>query len=119
MLASLRGVLAHGLSLAQVRLELLAVEVEEERNRLGTLLAYGLMAFFFLGFGALALAVWLTVVWWDTHRLLPLAVLTALFLGLGVGCAVACWRAVTRGSRLFASSLAELALDRDALRGDR
>jgi uncharacterized membrane protein YqjE len=113
--ASLKRVGAHALSLLQVRLELLATEIEEERSRLSRLLVTGVCAFFLLGFGLLALALLLTVAWWETHRLLPLSLLVGFFLGAGILCALSCARLVWRGSRLFGASLAELAKDRAAL----
>lgn len=117
LIARVRQLGSHVLKLAQVRLELLVVEIEEERARLARLLVLGGCAFFFLGFGTLALALLLTVLWWDTQRLLPLAVLSAFFLGGALVCIVGCWRAHSAGSRLFAASLIELARDREALDG--
>ena len=67
------------------------------------------------GVFALALAMLLTVLWWDTQRYLALAVLCAFFLGAGCVCLVAVLRIRGDGARLFAASLAELARDRDAL----
>lgn len=111
----LRGLAANLLSLLQTRLELLVTEVEEEQARLGGLLAYAAAAFFFLGFGAVLLALFLTVLWWDSHRLLALGVFTALFLLCGIASAVVAARSARRGSRLFGASIAELAQDREAL----
>ena len=113
--ASVRGLGAHLVAMAQVRLELLVIEITEERARLSRLLLSAVLAFFFLGFGALALAMLLTVLWWDTQRYLALAVLCAFFLGAGCVCLVAVLRIRGDGSRLFAASLAELVRDRDAL----
>jgi len=113
--ASLQHLVAQGLALVQVRLELLAVEIEEERSRLARLLTASVFAFFLLGFGALSLAMLLTLIFWDTQRYLALAVLCAAFLGGGAVCLVICLRLVRQGSRLFGASIAELAQDRAAL----
>ncbi len=115
-MASVRHLAAHALELARLRLELLAVEIAEERARIARLLVVGLFAFFFVGFGLIALAVLLTVMLWDTQRLLPLAVLTAFFLGAGLMCALLLLRALLRGSSLFAASLTELSADTAALK---
>lgn len=116
---SLRRLAGTLLAILQTRLELLATEVEEEKLRLGGLLAHAVAAFFFLGFGFVLLALLLTVLLWDSHRLLALGVATALFLGVGGASAFVVVRRAQAGSRLFAASLAELARDRDALDDER
>lgn len=70
LLESLRGFLDTALQIAQIRLELLAVEVQEEKLRLGSLLFNIVLAGVLVGFGAVFLAVFLTVLFWDEHRLL-------------------------------------------------
>jgi uncharacterized membrane protein YqjE len=116
------GLAASGLRVAgtlveilQTRLELLAAEVEEEKLRLGGIMLYAAMAFFFLGFGLVLLAVFLTVLFWDTHRELVLAISTGIFLFIGLASTVAMVLRARSGSRLFAASLAELRRDREAL----
>lgn len=114
----LRDYAAGALGILQTRLELLATELQEEKLRLGTLLGYAAAAFFFLGFGAVLLALFLTVLLWDSHRLLALGIFTALFLAFGIIAALAAARIGRQGSRLFAASIAELAQDREMLRPD-
>jgi len=113
--ASVRGLAATLIELAQVRLELLSVEAQEEVLRIAGLLAYGAIALVCLALGLGFLAILITVALWDTHRLVALAVFAALFLLLGL---LAAWRArerVQRGSRLFSASIDELRQDREAL----
>ena len=112
----LRSSIAGALGLLQTRLELLATEFQEEKLRLGSLLGYAAAAFFFLGFGAVMLALFLTVLLWDSHRLLALGIFTALFLAIGIIAALAAARIGRQGSRLFAASIAELAQDREMMR---
>jgi len=112
----LRSAAAGALGILQTRLELLATEVAEEKVRLGALLAYAAAAFFFLGFGIVLLALFLTVLLWDSHRLLALGVFATLFLALGVVAALAAAAAGRQGSRLFSASIAELAQDREMIR---
>ena len=114
----LRGYAAGALGILQTRLELLATELQEEKLRLGTLLGYAAAAFFFLGFGAILLALFLTVLLWDSHRLLALGVFTALFLAIGIIAALAAARIGRQGTRLFAASISELAQDREMIRPD-
>jgi uncharacterized membrane protein YqjE len=113
--ASVRGLAATLIELAQVRLELLSVEAQEEVLRVAGLLAYGAIALVCLALGLGFLAILITVALWDTHRLLALAVFAVLFLLAGL---LAAWRArerVQRGSRLFSASIDELRQDREAL----
>jgi uncharacterized membrane protein YqjE len=117
--ARLRGLGATALGLLQTRLELLATELAEEKVRLGGLLAWALAAFFFIGFGAVLLALFLTVLLWDSHRLLALGIFTALFLFIGIVAAMVVGRRARQGSRLFAASIAELAQDREALHDEK
>ncbi|MBZ0127414.1 MAG: phage holin family protein [Rhodocyclaceae bacterium] len=114
----LRDYAAGALGILQTRLELLATELQEEKLRLGTLLGYAAAAFFFLGFGAVLLALFLTVLLWDSHRPLALGVFTALFLAIGVIAALAAARIGRQGTRLFAASISELAQDREMIRPD-
>ncbi len=112
---SLRGLAATLLGLAQVRLELLSVEAREEALRLGEILLYGAIALTMLSVGVAFFAIFLTVLLWDSHRLLALAVFATLFLSGGI---VAAWVArdrVRQGSRLFAESIRELQKDRTKL----
>ncbi|HMM54876.1 MAG TPA: phage holin family protein [Candidatus Desulfobacillus sp.] len=112
----LRGIAAGAIGILQTRLELLATELQEEKLRLGSLLGWAAAAFFLLGFGVILLALFLTVLLWDSHRLLALGVFTALFLCGGLVAVIAAARAARQGSRLFAASLAELSQDRELLR---
>jgi uncharacterized membrane protein YqjE len=115
---SLRGLVATGVAIVRTRLELLGVELEEERGRLLGLAAYGAVALIFLATGVVFLAVFLTVMLWDRDRLLVLGIFAALFLaGGGVALTVA-MRLARTPSRLFAASLAELARDHAAAEGD-
>lgn len=114
--SSLKGLAATVLELLQLRLELLSVEAQEEVLRVGALLVYGAVAVAFLSLGVVFLALLITVALWDSHRVLALAVFTALFLLMG---GVAAWLARARvrsGTRLFSASVEELRQDREGLR---
>lgn len=115
---SLRGLAATGLALLQARLELLAVELQEEKVRAVGLLVYSIAAVILLGAGAVFLAVFVTVVMWESNRLLALGMFSTLFLVSGVVSLLLARRLAGRPSRLFAGSLAELAKDRAAAEAD-
>ena len=115
LLHSLRGLLTHGLALLRNRLALLATELEEEKARLLRLLVLGAAAFVMLAAGLVFLAIFLTVLFWDEHRLLVLGLVTAGFIGFGTIALLIAVRTARAGSRLFSASLAELAADQSAL----
>ena len=116
LLASLRRLVASTLELAQVRLELLAVELEQEKQRIFEALAWAALALLLIGVALLLAVGLLLMLLWDGYRLAALALLCALFLGAGV------WAARRARARLGApagravgASLDELARDRAAL----
>jgi uncharacterized membrane protein YqjE len=118
LLASLRGLAVTGLALLQNRLELLAVEIQEEKTRALSLAAYSVAAVILFGAGAIFVAAFVTVLLWESNRLLVLGIFSALFLGGGMLCLLAVRRLANAPSGLFAGSLAELAKDRAAAEGD-
>ncbi|CAG4884627.1 Putative membrane protein YqjE [Georgfuchsia toluolica] len=118
LLDSTRTLLDTALGLLQTRVELLVTEIEEEKTRLLSTLVFGATAFVLLGFGLIFLAITVTVLLWDDHRLLALVLLSAAFLGGGGIALFLTIRTVRQRERLFAASLAELKKDRAALRGE-
>lgn len=115
LFASLKGLLGTTVALLQNRLQLLGVELAEERLRLLSLVTYGAIALICLAAGLVFLAIFLTVLFWDSHRLLALGIFSALFLAAGGVTLAMAMRYARAGSNLFAASLAELRKDRDAL----
>ncbi|MBK6869353.1 MAG: phage holin family protein [Burkholderiales bacterium] len=112
----LRGLFADVIELAQVRLELFTVEARVELSRLTWLAALGALAVVFVSFGLIFLAIFLTVLVWDTHRLVALGIFTTLFLGGGLVLALLAWQRARQGARMFAASRDELRRDQERLR---
>jgi uncharacterized membrane protein YqjE len=115
LFASTRGLLGTGVTLLHNRLQLLGVELAEERVRLVSMLAYGGTAFLCIAAGLIFLAILLTVLMWESNRLLALGIFAALFLGAGIASAALALSLARGGSKLFSATLAELRKDRDAL----
>ena len=84
LFASLRQLLATGLEMAQVRLDLFLNEVEQEKLRVFDALLWAGLALMLLGVGVILLCGFVVVLLWDRYRLVTLGVLTLLFLGAGV-----------------------------------
>jgi len=117
LLASLRRLLATGLEIAQVRLELLAVELEQEKLRIFDGLLWAALALLMLGVGLLLAVGLLLLLVWDGHRLAALGVLSVLFLGAGALLARLARSRLSSPQGIAAGSLDELARDRAALEG--
>lgn len=111
----LRGFLDTGLAAAQTRIELLVVEVQEEKLRVASFLFSVVAAALLLSFGLICGVVLITVALWDTHRLLALGCGTGVLLAGGLFAGRTAARQWHSGSRLFATSLAELSRDRAGL----
>ena len=115
LIASLRRLLGTLVEILQTRLEILAVELEEEGGRLRDLLLYAVVALVFLGFGLLLLTLFVVVLFWESYRLQVLAAITILYLALGVGAALMLRYKLKTRPRLFAATLGELGKDREQL----
>ncbi|MCK6431936.1 MAG: phage holin family protein [Burkholderiaceae bacterium] len=105
------------LALGRIRLELLAIEVQEEKERVTSLLLWSVVTAMGVGFAALFVAFFVTVALWDTpHRLVAPGVAAALFIGLVALGALRMRRIAAEGSMLFRSSVEELLQDSALLR---
>ena len=115
VLAALRRLASSAVELLYTRLELIATELEEERNRLLHLLVLIVASSFFLTLGIILLTFFIVVLAWDTHRVLAVGLLTVAYLVIGVILAAKAHAAAKTHARLFAATLAELKKDRDGL----
>jgi len=113
LMESLKRMVDTLLYIVQTRLELLSTELEEERVRIGQLLLYGAIAFFFFGMSILLLTILIVAAFWDDHLLWVLSGLVALFVIAGLVAWFAFRKVARKRFRLFSNSLDELAEDRD------
>jgi uncharacterized membrane protein YqjE len=104
------------LSTVQDRLELLSVELHEEKFRLIQIFIW-ISAAIFTGLMAITFAS-LTIVYlfWESARLAALGGLTLLYAGSFAAIVVAFRRYLARQPRPFAATLAEIAEDRSCIR---
>ena len=116
LFASLRGFAATGVELLRTRVGLLKVEAFEEVGRIRGMLLWGIAAVLLGVAGAVFLALFLTVLFWDSHRLLALGIFAALFIAAATVAVATALRLARQGSQLFVASLAELHQDEAALR---
>jgi uncharacterized membrane protein YqjE len=115
LLYSLRALLSNLLATLRTRGELLQLEFEEERLRVAGIVLVAGAAALFLALGVVMLSVFVMLLFWDTHRLQVAGAVTLGYFLIGVICALIARRRLRGKSRLFASSLAELARDSERL----
>ena len=112
---SLQRFAASLVAIAYTRLDLLSTDMEEERERLASLLLVVLVALFCLGVGVVLMVILIAVAFWDSDRLLALGGLAGIFLAGGVAAWLFALHKLRTKPRLFAASLAELSKDRQQL----
>jgi uncharacterized membrane protein YqjE len=115
LLASLKGLLGTGVSAVETRLGLAAADLERERIRATVLLLWATAFLFAVFLGIVLLAILLVVIFWDSHRVLLLALLSGFFLvaAVAIGLGLRAW--LRSAPRPFRATLAELAKDRERL----
>lgn len=106
---------ASALRVAHQRLELAALDVEEELLRTWRMLASVVMAALLATLALGAAAAFVVVAFWDTARLAALAGVTLVFAAAAVAVARNAALALASKPRFLSATLAELAKDRDAL----
>ena len=105
------------LAMARTRLELAAVELQEETQRLFGYLAWALAAAF-LAAGAVILAVlFVLVLFWDSHRLLAVGGMTALFALASMLALAKLRTGLASRPPLLGGTLAELRKDMESVKG--
>jgi uncharacterized membrane protein YqjE len=115
LLSSLRCLTSTLIEVLYTRVELFAVELDEERRRITRALWLAAMGAFCLGLGILLAVLFLVVLFWDTHRLLVLGILAFGFLAAGIAALLTFRARLADRTRLFSQTLEELRRDRDRL----
>jgi uncharacterized membrane protein YqjE len=116
LLTALRHLSASLLETARVRLALLGNELEFEKLRLSRSLMAAALALLFIAAALVMFSLFVVLLLGDAYRIWTLGALTLIYLGAGL------WLWRRAGAELkhaggpFASSLAELDRDTDALR---
>ncbi|RQS54048.1 phage holin family protein [Burkholderia sp. Bp8986] len=113
----LRRFVGSAIGLLQTRLELVGIELAEEKERLMGVLFLGLAAMMLATMALISLTVLVTIAFWDTYRWQSLAVITALYAIAGIACALKARTSLREAPTVFEATLAELEKDREAFRG--
>lgn len=117
LLHSARQFAGTAIEIAHTRLQLLTTELQEEVRQVGAVLLWAFICAFAAMLGLFLGALAVIFAFWDTHRMAATLGMLALFVAIAAGAA---WKLVSklRGKPpLLSDTLAELAKDRDQLRG--
>lgn len=115
MLSAVKNLVSTAAAITQTRLELLSIDVQIARSQFMRLLVFISLALFFLFFGLVMLALLIVIYSWETNRMMALGLLSGGFLSVGLILALVVLRSLRTMPKLFESSIAELAKDRQAL----
>jgi uncharacterized membrane protein YqjE len=119
LVGSLRSLAATSVGILKTRLELVAIELAEEKTRLMGLLILALAGLLCLAIGLLMFSFLIVVAFWDTdHRLLSIVLVGLVYLLLGIGMLLAVRKKAMDAPIAFEETLAELERDRELLAGD-
>lgn len=110
LFAALKNTLATLLAIGRTRVELLVVELEEEKLRLMSLWSKAIAAAFLLALGVVMAICCLALVFWE-QRILVFGLFATLFIGAALWLVGSLKRQVAEPSKLFRSSLNELQAD--------
>jgi uncharacterized membrane protein YqjE len=110
-----RRMLAILVSMVRTRLNLLAVEVMEEKSRIWLLLLLTALALLFALMVLLTLSLFVIVAFWEDNRLLAIGCLFVFYVAATLATLFVLRRKSKMGSKLFSGTLDELAKDSAAL----
>ncbi len=118
LFASLRRMLATLLALVHTRLELIGVEIEEQIEHAAAVLLWSIAAIFFASLTVLLLALTIVIAFWDEHRLLAAALVTASFAATAVITGLIARHRLRTRPRFLGATIGELERDTAVLDGE-
>lgn len=116
---SVRRVLGSALEITQSRLELLGIELTEEKERLLTVVFLGLAAMLLGLLALITLTALIAAVFWETYRWQALGAIALVYVLAAWFCAAKVQRILRDAPLPFEATLGEFEKDRDALRNDQ
>jgi len=109
----LRRIVSSVFAIFETRLELIGIELAEEKERLIGVLFLGLAAMMLTMMALITLTVLIAIAFWDTYRWQSLAAITLAYALVAVLCAVRARAGLANAPNVFDSTLAEFKKDRD------
>jgi uncharacterized membrane protein YqjE len=105
------------IAIAHTRLLLLTTELQEEVRQVGAILLWAFIAAFAAMMGLFLGALAVIFVFWDSYRIAASLAMIALFLLIAIGAGLMLAKKLRDKPPLLDDTLAELAKDRDNLKG--
>jgi uncharacterized membrane protein YqjE len=112
----LRRILGSLFSILQTRLELVGIELAEEKDRLLGILFLGLAAMMLATMALIALTALIAIAFWDTYRWQALAGITVVYALAALGCGLRARSSLRNGPAMFMATLDEFEKDREIFR---
>ncbi|CAG9206780.1 putative transmembrane protein [Paraburkholderia caribensis] len=112
----LRRILSSFFSILQTRLELIGIELAEEKDRLLMVLFMGLAAMMLATMALIALTALIAIAFWDTYRWQSLAGITVVYAVAAIGCALRARSGLHNSPMIFEATLNEFEKDREIFR---
>jgi uncharacterized membrane protein YqjE len=109
----LRRIVSSVVAIFETRLELIGIELAEEKERLIGVLFLGLAAMMLVMMALITLTVLIAIAFWDSYRWQSLAVITLVYVLAAVACALKARGGLRETPNVFDSTLAEFKKDRD------
>lgn len=103
-------------TIVRTRLELAALEVQEESLRLLSYLALALLAVLCIAIAIVLAAFLVIVLFWDTHRIGAIAGTAGAFVVLGAGLGLGVRSRLRHKPKLLSFTIAELGKDVDSMK---
>ncbi len=111
MMESIRSFLASWIAVVKTRIEIISVEIEEQREWIEQLLLLAVAAAFCLSMGMILLTLFVVVLFWESHPLIVLGGFTILYLGGGIALWLTLRHKVRTKPRIFSATSTELGKD--------
>ena len=115
LMETIRSFLASWVAVVKTRVEIISVELEEQREWLEHLVLLAVAALFCLSLGLILLTLFVVVLFWEKYPLVVLGGFTVLYLGAGIGLWLTLKSKLKHKPRLFAATAHELGKDYAAL----
>ncbi|WP_153099575.1 phage holin family protein [Paraburkholderia hayleyella] len=113
----LRRIFGSVFAILQTRLELVGIELAEEKSRLLSVLFLGLAAMMLALMALIALTALIAIVFWDTPwRLAALGTITGVYALAALACGLRAHHALRHSPNVFSATLNEFEKDREIFR---
>jgi uncharacterized membrane protein YqjE len=113
---SIRSFLATWVAVVKTRVEIVSIELEEQREWMQQIVLLAVAALFGISLGLILMTLFVVVLFWETEgRLWVLGGFTLVYLGGGVGLGLFLRHKLKTKPRIFAATAAELGKDYTAL----